>query len=164
MAQSDYFLKINGIQGESVDAKHKGEIELESFTWGETNPAGHAGPGGAGAGTGKVSIQDLHFVVRYSKASPALVLACANGKHLKSAVLTARKAGKGQQEYLVYKFTDVLVSSYQTAGSTHEGAVPLDEVALGFGKIEIEYRPQKADGSLDAPVTVGWDVLKNAKL
>jgi type VI secretion system secreted protein Hcp len=162
MAGSDYFLKVDGIQGESVDAKHKGEIELESFTWGETNAAGPTGAGGAGAG--KVSIQDLHFAMRFNKASPALVLACANGKHLKSAVLTARKAGKGQQEYLVYKLTDVLVSSYQTTGSTHEGARPLDEVSLGFGKIEIEYRPQKADGSLEAPVKVGWDVLKNTKL
>jgi type VI secretion system secreted protein Hcp len=162
MAESDYFLKIDGIQGESLDSKHKGEIELESFAWGETSSAGQAGPVGGGAG--KVSVQDLHVAMRFSKASPALILACANGKHIKSAVLTARKAGKGQQEYLVYRFTDVLVTSYQTAGSAQEGAVPFDAVSLAFGKIELEYRPQKADGSLDAPVEVGWDVRKNAKV
>jgi type VI secretion system secreted protein Hcp len=163
MAESDYFLKIDGVAGESVDARHKGEIELEAFSWGEMSSAGHAGPGG-GAGAGKVAVQDLQFVMRYNKASPALLLACANGKHLKSAVLTARKAGKGQQEYLIYKFSDVIVSSYQTGGSTHETTGPMDQVSLGFARIEVEYRPQKADGSLDAPVKAGWDVVKNAKI
>jgi type VI secretion system secreted protein Hcp len=162
MAESDYFLKIDGVSGESVDARHKGEIELEAFSWGEMSSGGHAGPGGAGAG--KVAIHDLQFVMRFNKASPALLLACANGKHLKSAVLTARKAGKGQQEYLIYKLTDVIVSSYETGGSAHETAGPTDQVSLGFARIEIEYRPQKADGSLDAPVKAGWDVIKNAKI
>lgn len=162
MAESDYFLKIDGVAGESVDSKHKGEIELEAFSWGETNSGGHAGPGGAGAG--KVAVQDLQFAMRYNKASPALLLACANGKHLKSVVLTARNAGEGQQEYLIYKFTDVIVSSYQTGGSAHETAGPSDQVSLGFAKIEVEYRPQKADGSLDAPVKAGWDVVKNPKI
>ena len=162
MAESDYFLKIDGVAGESVDSKHKGEIELEAFSWGEMSSGGHAGAGGAGAG--KVAVQDLQFVMRYNRASPALLLACANGKHLKSAVLTVRKAGKGQQEYLIYKFTDVIVSSYQTGGSAQETAGPTDQVSLGFAKIEVEYRPQKADGSLDAPVKAGWDVVKNAKI
>jgi type VI secretion system secreted protein Hcp len=161
MAASDYFLKIDGVPGESVDSKHQGEIELESFAWGETNSGGHAG---SGTGAGKVSVQDLSFVMRFNKASPVLFLACANGKHLKSAVLTVRKAGKGQQEYLVYKFTDVHVSSYQTGGSAHEGDGPIDQVSLSFARIEVEYRPQKADGSLDAPVKAGWDVNKNAKI
>jgi type VI secretion system secreted protein Hcp len=164
MAASEYFLKVDGVQGESEDAKHKGEIELLSFSWGETNSSGHPGSGGGGAGAGKVAIQDLHLVKRLDKASPALFLACANGKHLSSAVLTVRKAGKGQQEYLVIKLTDVMVSSYQTGGSAHEAEAPIDQASLSFAKIEIEYRPQKADGSFGAPVKAGWDVLKNAKL
>jgi type VI secretion system secreted protein Hcp len=163
MAESDYFLKIDGIPGESEDAKHKGEIEVLSFSWGESSSGGHAGPGG-GAGAGKVAMQDLHFVARLSKASPALFLACANGKHLKSAVLTVRKAGKGQQEYFVVKLTDVLVSSYQTGGSAHEPDGALDQASLGFARIEIEYRPQKPDGSLGTPINAGWDVVKNVKL
>ena len=163
MAVSDYFLKIDGVQGESEDSKHKGEIEVLSFSWGETNSGGLVGHGGGG-GAGKVAMQDLHFVTRFSKASPTLLLACASGKHMKSAVLTARKAGKGQQEYLVYKFTDVFVTSYQTGGSTQEAEGPLDQISLGFARIEVEYRPQKPDGSLDTPIKAGWDVLKNQKI
>ena len=161
MAQVDYFLKIDGVQGESADSKHKGEIELESFSWGETNSGGHGGPGG---GAGKVSVQDLHFVMKLNKASPKLLLVCALGQHLKSAVLTGRKAGKQQQEFLVYKFTDLLVSSYQTTASSQDLEGPLDQVSFNFAKIEVEYRPQKADGSLDAPINAGWDVKINKKV
>src|SRR5436853_3025508 len=110
MGAVDYFLKIDGIAGESQDLKHKGEIQLESFSWGETQTGAHGGGGGGGAG--KVQMQDLHVTTHISKASPVLMQSCASGKHLKEAVLTARKAGKGQQEFLVIKLTDVLVSSY----------------------------------------------------
>lgn len=161
MAQVDYFLKIDGVQGESADSKHKGEIELESFSWGETNSGGH---GAAGGGAGKVSVQDLHFVMKLNKASPKLLLACALGQHLKYAVLTGRKAGKQQQEFLVYKFTDLLVSSYQTSASAQDLEGPLDQVSFNFARIEVEYRPQKPDGSFDAPINVGWDVKTNKKV
>jgi type VI secretion system secreted protein Hcp len=155
----DLFLKIDGIPGESVDKVHKDEIELESFSWGETNEgAGH--PGGGGGGAGKVQIQDLHVVTHVNKASPTLMLACATGKHLKQAVLTARKAGKGQQEFLVFKFSDVLVSSYQI-GASAGADLPIDQVSFNFAKIEMEYRPQKPDGTLDAGVKAGWDIKEN---
>jgi type VI secretion system secreted protein Hcp len=156
----DLFLKIDGIPGESADKAHKDEIELESFSWGETN-AGAAHPGGGGGGAGKVQIQDLHFVARVNKASPTLMLACATGKHLKQAVLTARKAGKGQQEFLIFKFSDLLVSSFQTGGSAHGDTVPIDQVSFNFGKIEMEYKPQQPDGSLGQSVKAGWDVKAN---
>ena len=70
-----------------------------------------------GSGTGKVAMTDLHVSANLSKASPQLLLACAAGKHIKSAVLTGRKAGKGQTEFLTFSLSDVLVSGYQTGGS-----------------------------------------------
>ncbi len=158
MATVDYFLKIDGIAGESQDSKHKGEIELESFSWGATQAGGTGGGGGGGAG--KVQMQDFHFVMTVNKASPKLFLACASGQHLKDATFVARKAGKDQQEFLLYKFTDVLVSSYQTGGSGGD-VLPMDQISLNFARIEIEFRPQKADGSLGAPEKGGWDVKKN---
>jgi len=161
VAAVDYFLKIDGIQGESRDAKHKGEIDLESFSWGET--AGTAAPGsGGGGGAGKVHVEDLHVVMKLNKASPLLFLACATGQHLKQAILTARKAGKAQLEFLVFKFTDLLVSSYHTSGSTD--VEPTDQVAFNFGRIEVEYRPQNPDGSLSTAVKSGWDVKANKKV
>jgi len=153
----DYFLKIEGVSGESLDAKHKGEIEVESWSWGEANPVP---PSGSGSGAGKVQMQDFNFTARVSKASPNLMLACASGQHFKSAVLTARKAGKGQQEFLTFSLSDVLVSAYQTGGVEGE-VVPGDSVSLNFSKIQVEYKQQNPDGSLGASIKAGWDVKHN---
>ena len=61
-------------------------------------------------------MSDFSFTARTSKASPQLFLHCAQGKHIKQAFLTARKAGGSQQEYLKIKLNDVLVSSYAFGG------------------------------------------------
>src|SRR5918997_6570918 len=126
----DYFLKLDGIDGESADSKHKGQIDLQSFSWGATQTGTHGSGGGGGAG--KVQMQDFHFVMKHGKASPKLMLACAEGEHLKKAVLVCRKAGKEQQEFLKVTMSDVLVSSYQTSGSAHGDEVPTDQCSVNF--------------------------------
>lgn len=161
MAQSDYFLKIDGIDGESTDDSHAGEIEISSFSWGVTN-SGTFGSGGGG-GAGKCSFQDLHFTAVVSKASPNLMAACATGEHIESAVITLRKAGGDQEEYETITLTDVLVSSYQQGGSDGSDARPIDQFSLNFGVIDFSYSPQKPDGSLDSAVEAGYDVTKNKK-
>ena len=163
MAQVDYFIKFDGIKGESTDAKHKGEIDVEAWSWGETYVAGPAGGGGGGR-SGKVAMQDFHFVMRLNTASIGLMKACATGQHIKGATLSARKAGKEQQEYLLIKFDDVLISSYQTGGSEGGGTVPTDQVSFNFAKIDVEYRPQKADGSLDVGIHFKYDLKANKPL
>jgi type VI secretion system secreted protein Hcp len=161
MAAIDYFLKLDGISGESKDSKHKGEIEVLSFSFGETQsrPSGTGGGGGAG----KVKMSEFSFTARTTKASPQLFLSCAQGKHLKEAVLTVRKAGGSQQEYLIIKLNDVLVSAY-ALGCAEGESEPHDAFSLNFIKLSYDYKPQKADGSLDAPVHAGWDLSKNVKI
>lgn len=154
----DYFLKIDGIEGESTDKKHKAEIDVLSWSWGMTQSGSPGGGGGGGAG--KVNVQDLSFAARVSKASPKLMEACASGKHIKQAVLIGRKAGKEQQEFLTYTLTDLLVSSYQTGGS-EEMDLPTDQVSLNFSKVQVEYKEQKADGSLGKSTKAGFDVKNN---
>jgi type VI secretion system secreted protein Hcp len=164
MAQVDYFLKIDDteLRGESTDDKHRDEIEVESWSWGATQVGTTSG--GTGGGAGRVSIQDINFVARTSKASPILFLRCATGKHISKAVLTARKAGSQQADFLTLTMSDLLISSYQIAGSETADTVPMDQVSINFSKIEFEYKTQKADGSLDAPVRAGWDLKSNTKI
>jgi type VI secretion system secreted protein Hcp len=157
---ADYFLQITGIAGESTDAKRKGWIDVESWTWGETNPVQPSA--GSGSSVGRVQIQDLHFVTRVSKASPALFLACATGQHMKEAKLAAVKSGAMQQEFLTWTFSDVLVTGYQTGGA--DGDLVTDSVSLAFSKLKVEYKAQKADGSLDTAVTAGWDAKASKKI
>jgi type VI secretion system secreted protein Hcp len=151
----DYFLQIAGIEGESTDDKHKGWIDVDSWSWGETHPGQVAA--GSGAGAGRVQIHDLHFTTRVSKASPKLFLACATGQHFKEAKLVARKAGASQQDFLTWTFSDLLVSGYHTGGAEGGEVVPGDQISLNFAKLRVEYRAQKADGTLDAAVTAGFD-------
>lgn len=156
MAAVDYFLKIEGIEGESQDHKQKGSIDLESWSWGESQSGTHSGGGGGGAG--KVSMQDFHFVMKVNKASPKLLLACASGQHIKKATLTCRKAGKEAQEFLKMTLTDLLVSSFQTGGSGHGDILPTDQISMNYSKIEYEYKEQKPDGTLGGAVKAGWDL------
>ena len=146
---SDMFLKLTGIKGESVDDKHKGEIDVLSWSWGMSD------------GTGKTRkgtlppkcIQDLQLTKFTDSASPQLIMNGVLGQSTKEGTLTMRKAGKDQQEFLVIKMTDVLVTSYQTGGSAGDNSPLLvDAVVLSFSSIEGEYRPQRADGSLGTPV------------
>ena len=161
MAAVDYFLRIEGIDGESTDDKHKDEIDVLSWSWGETNVGTHSGRGGGGAG--KVQMQDFNFVMSCNKATPKLMLACAAGQHIPKAVLACRKAGGEQQEYLKITFSDLLISSYQMGGSSGD-VVPVDQVSLNYSKIEFEYKPQKETGELGSPIKAGWDVKANKKV
>ncbi|MGH9140813.1 MAG: Hcp family type VI secretion system effector [Vicinamibacterales bacterium] len=152
---SDIFAKLGDIKGESLDDKHKDEIEVLSYSWGVNN-AGSMAFGGGG-GEGKASFHDLSFTHNVDKASPVLMQACATGVHIKEATITHRKSGKGQQEYLVVKMNDVIVTSV-THGGSAGGGDHAENVSLAFAKVNVEYKPQKPDGSLDAGIHFKYDL------
>jgi type VI secretion system secreted protein Hcp len=154
---SDIFAKIGDIKGESLDAKHKDEIEVLSFSWGVSNGAGPVA--GAGAGQRKATFQDLTITHNLDKASPLLLKACATGAHLKDATITHRKAGKGQQEYLIVKMNDVIITGVSHGGGSGES--PSETITLAFAKVDLEYRPQKPDGTLDQGVPFKYDLKLN---
>lgn len=134
----DTFLKIDGIPGESTDASHTDEIDILSYTWGESQAAVSGGAGGVA--TGRVTIQDFQFSMHMNKASPKLFLACANGARMKNAILAVRRSGGNPVEFIKWTLTDVTVGSYQTAAGGLSGELPTDQVSLRFTKIETEYR------------------------
>jgi type VI secretion system secreted protein Hcp len=158
---SDIFAKIGDIKGESLDDKHKDEIDVMSFSWGLSQTGSFAS--GGGGGSGKVQFQDFHFTSNTNKSSPKLFIACATGEHIKEATITVRRPGENRQDYIVIKMNDVLISSYQTGGTAGADR-PTDQVSMAFAKIEYSYKPQKPDGSLDAAVTEGWDLKANKKV
>ena len=154
----DYFLKIEGSEGESKDKTHANEIDILSWSWGESQLGSFSGAGGGGAG--KVNMQDFNFTMFMNKAMPKLVQACASGQHIPSATLTCRKAGKEQQEYLKITFSDLLISSYQTGGSSGS-EIPIDSIAFNYTKVKFEYKEQKPDGTLGGVVPAGWNLKEN---
>jgi len=152
----DIFAKIGDIKGESLDAKHKDEVEVLSWSWG-VSQSGSIDQGGGG-GAGKANFNDLSIMHAVDKASPVLMTKCATGEHIKEATLVSRKAGKGQQEYLIVKMNDILITSVQPSGSSEH---PMESVSMQFSKIDFEYKPQKEDGSLDAGVHFKYDIKAN---
>jgi len=163
MATADYFLKLEGVKGESQDEKHKDEIDILSFSWGASQAG--AGHYGGGSGAGKVQFQDLHVTMRVNSASPTLYLKCAEGKHIPKGKLTIRKAGGKQEPYLTYELEDILISSINSSGHDGGGAeiVPTEQVLLNFSKIKMVYKPQTREGGLGGPIEFGWDIKKGVK-
>ncbi|MBN3860286.1 type VI secretion system tube protein Hcp [Neisseriaceae bacterium PsAf] len=169
----DYFLNIDGVQGESPDSVYKGWIQLQSWQWGEEN-SGHWGFG-AGGGAGKVEMKDFEFHMVTNKASPKLFLLCATGEHINKAQLVCRKAGKGQQDFLRVTFSNCLVSSFYTRGNIlienrsrkdfeENPVLPIDVIKLNFARIEVEYKAQNNDGSMGAAIKAGYDLKTNTRL
>lgn len=133
----DVFLKIDGIPGESNDHKHKGEIDVLSWSWSITNPV-----------RGRTTVEDLRVFKPIDAATPLLFDAACAGEPVGRAWLSVRKAG-GKQDLEFFKVVleDVLITSIRTGGNSTSDTVPMEEIAMNFSKIEIEYTEQKEDGS-----------------
>lgn len=156
----DMFLKLDSIKGESVDDKHKGEIEVLSWTWGATQTGTtHSGTGG---GAGKANVQDLSVTKYLDKATPILLKHCLSGIHIKEAILTVRKAGGKPLEYVKIKMSDAIVSALHAGGSGGDERLT-ETLGLNFSKVELEYVPQKADGSGDASIPITWNIATNSE-
>ena len=157
----DMFIKIDDIKGESADDKHKGEIDVLSWSWGATQ-SGTTHTGG-GSGSGKVAVQDVTFTKYIDRSTPTLLKFCFNGKHLKTALLTVRKAGGTALEYIKITLSDIIVTSVSTGGSGGQDMLT-ENITLNFGKVKFEYVPQTATGTGDASIPVGWDIAANKEL
>lgn len=154
----DMFLKLDGIDGESVDHKHEAEIDVLSWSWGLTQSGTtHVGRGG---GAGKVNVQDISITKYIDKATPTLMSKIARGTHIPEAILTVRKAGENPLEYLVITMTDVIITSLSTGGSGGEDQLT-ENITLNFAEVVTSYVPQKTDGSGEPAVEFGFDIARN---
>ncbi len=152
----EYFLKLDGITGESAASKHTGEIELHSWSWGAANPTSIQG---TGLSAGKVSFADLNISKPTDKSSAKLLELCCTGKHIATGVLTCSKStgDKNPADYLTIKLNEIHISSFQMGGSAGE-EIGLESVSLAFGKIEYDYKVQGKDGNLTSAGNTKYDV------
>ena len=154
----DMYLRLDGIKGEAQDSKHKGEIDILSWSWGvQQSGTMHQGGGG---GSGKASFHDLTVTKYVDKSTPLLFTACATGEHISKGNLVVRKAGKVQHEYIKIELTDCLISSISTGGSGGEDRLT-ESISINFGHVTVDYLPQKADGSLEGTVTFKYNIAQN---
>jgi type VI secretion system secreted protein Hcp len=154
---TDVFARLGDIRGESTDDQHKDEIEVLSWSWGVTQSGSIAHGGGGRAG--KASFHDLAFTHRLDRASPLLLRACATGEHIREATISQRKAGEDRQDFLVIKLSDVVITGVAPAYGG-DASETIESVALQFGRVELAYRAQKPDGSVE-PVEFKYDIRAN---
>jgi len=150
----DAYIKFDGIDGESTDVDHKGEIEVLSWNWGLTAPAA---PMASGAASGKPTARELHLTHMYDKASPLLAKAAAQGKRIKTAVLTAHSSGNGQKDFFKITLKDVFITSLSISAGGSAGEMT-EELSLAFSEITLGYKPQLPTGALGPEVTMGWNL------
>ena len=173
MAASDIYLKIEGVPGESVDADHKGEIEVMSWSLGASQPTSPRFGGSAASGRmaqgAPVSPPQGPGAITVSKpydpASVKLMQACAQGKHFPKATLTVRKAGGGQQEYMTYELENVMISSYSLSpqsGASSGGDRPMESLSLNYTKITYKTADDKSGAG--AAGKAGYDVAPAKKI
>ena len=160
MANADFYLKLDTIEGESEATGFEKQMQIESWSFGASNSGSSSV--GTGMGSGKVSLQDFHFVIQNGKASVQLFLACCKGNHIPQAILSCRKTGGDGNPFTYYKVTfgDLVISSFQTGGSNGSGVLPMESISFNFTKITHEYFQQKADGTVALTNTVSYDIKK----
>ena len=130
------FLCIESIPGSSIHSYYDNQIEIEEFSWSETQ----SGSTHEAAGVGQVEMEDFEFIFEMDpKASPKLFLACAEGRALDEVVLYVCPIEITQNIYfLKVTFSNVLISSFQTLGNTYQGQHPMDAITIEYSRISIE--------------------------
>jgi type VI secretion system secreted protein Hcp len=156
-ALADTFLKLGDIKGESTDSKHKGEIEVLSFTQSFINTFSTVGGGG---GAGKMECGAVTMMKSIDQSSPMLLKAVATGQHIKEGILTFRAASQGPAaaEYYVIKMTDVFVTELSQTDSADPNRI-FEKLVLNARTFEFKYTPSNITGSLGTPVSFKWDCL-----
>ncbi len=150
-----YFLKLDGIAGESTIKGLEGWIELHSFSWGASNASVGAGTGGGTSG--RATELETTFTAPTSKASPLLFRDVVLGTRIKSGAVVAVRQQRGRPPamFLKYEFSDVALSFYKE--DMADGSRPMDSGGLSFLKVEFSYYPTNVDGRLGEPVSFAFD-------
>lgn len=156
----EVFAKVGDVVGDSTDARHVGWIDVLSFDWGVEVASGSSS--GSGAGSGRPDPRDLVLTAATSSASPRLFLACATGRRFPQAEVHVRRSGD-RGVFLTLLITEVSIPKFELGASAGTSG-PVDQFALAFRRFTMSYARQRPDGTLDTPVTAGFDFVSNSPL
>jgi len=149
------YLYIDGIPGPSTSKT--GFIDVLSFSWGVSQTAVYGtGASGKEAKAGRADFSNLTIMKVLDKTTPLLANSCWSGNILKKVyILYDKPVGTKQDDYFRVYLKDALVTSVQLSGSNEN---PTESVSFAFQCVEIGYKPEKDDGTLDAASPKGFDL------
>jgi len=148
----DYFLDIDGIQGETENEAFTNKIQLMSWSWGASNISTVSGTSGSGAG--KVDVSDFNCMTNFDKSTPALFKAITKGTHIAKGTMSALKSGGDTTPYLKVNFTEIFVTGLQMSASSETPTVSL---SFTYASIGIDYSVQGKDGTLKSTGEVAFN-------
>lgn len=165
MPNFDTYLQIEGVDGESLNEKHKDWIELVGFKHDMAQPTSQTRSSAGGAPTGRTVHGDLVIYKHVDKASPKLYEAVSSGKPFKKVKLEVCRSGGSQLKFYEIALEQVLISKVeiQSHGNGQSADakdnLPVEAVALNYGTIEWTYTQQKReDGTGGGNVTAKYDL------
>jgi type VI secretion system secreted protein Hcp len=160
--QTDMFMQVVGIPGESSDRGHEKWIDLIAFHWGVSRP-GRQFPIEGRPPTPVADHADLTIVKQIDKSSPKLFLACCSGQTLGEVNFEVWRSGERPTRILLYRMKDVIVTSVKPVGAS-VGTSPylMEEIGFNYAKIEVGYTAIKPDGTPEGEIIVKWDRQTNA--
>lgn len=157
----DIFLKLDDVRGDSIDARHKGEIDVLSYSQSMTGPFAPA-TAGAAAG-GKTTCGPVTITKYVDVSSPDFILYAANGRHLKSAVFTFRKPGQNPIEYYKVTLGDVIITQVTQSDRSGPSDRAIENVSLLGRTFDYDYTGQDPKGGSGLRPKAGWDCVANSK-
>lgn len=155
---AEMFLKLDDIDGESLDSVHGGEIEIINWQWENTNVVKwDINQGGQST---RVNVGELTVTKFCDKASVTLQQNCVTGKHIKNGTITCRKNDGDQKvEYLVVKLTDIMISKVHWDGDGSDQQLK-EQIGLSFAQFRIDYKLQNDTGSPSGAKSYQFNVQK----
>ena len=166
---NDFFIKIDGIDGESVDKSHGKWIECTGFDHGSEQPVV------AGRSTdvsGRGHFIPFTFTHLIDKATPKIQQFCMSGQKIAKVQFQVCRAVAGAQ-VPVYEITleNVKISSARvgnieiddegTLGDDTSG-VPTETVNLVAAKMTWKYTAIKEDNTKDGAVEANFNQVENS--
>ncbi|MCI3943977.1 SciM protein [Pseudomonas syringae] len=157
----DAFMQIDGVEGESLDADHKGWVELLSYHYDASQSISTSASSSGGASAGGVALGDFQISKYVDQATPKLFELCCRGAHFKNVTVRIHRAGTEKFKYMDIVLEDVLISTVSGQGA-ERGGFPVEIITLNYGRIKFEYsRQRRADGGSAGTVSGGWDRIAN---
>lgn len=156
----DYFLKIEGIDGECRKPGFEKNLELNDWSFSENQDGSASSP--SSSAQGRVTMSDFTFGKVVDTSTPKLLQNLLKGTMIPKATMTARRTGATEgrpQPYLVWEFKDLIISSHSFNGNTG-GGTPVESISFNFAEVKCYYR-QLIKGVLQGPISGGWNLKTN---
>jgi len=158
---SDAYLLIDGVTGESQATGMTNNIELDSFSFGASNPAD---VGGKGLSAGKCSLSDFSCTFGVDQASYQILKALYTGQHIATCTFQLRESGGGANPYTYLKV--IMTNCYITSDSIGGGSTgkPSQSMSIAYEKIEYDYFTQDTStGAVTLAGAATYDIAQVAQ-